>query len=171
MKDSLCYIYFSCTVYWNINCWRHMSATSSDVRKYTCICGCVHNDAWGSKCESTVGCRITVPATFFWRGWPTSMQLHGCMRHHFVFYFYMDIYLYIIYVYMYIKRKNQRHMYTYTHIRQARLYLVEHPVCVIRCTAVEWQHVFAQLSRQNNRSRLQMFFLSLIALWRLFLTF
>ena len=49
-------------------------------------------------------------------------------------------------------------MYTYTHIRQARLYLVEHPVCVIRCTAVEWQHVFAQLSRQNNRSRLQMFF-------------
>ena len=57
-----------------------------------------------------------------------------------------------------LKEKNQRHMYTYTHIRQARLYLVEHPVCVIRCTAVEWRHVFAQLSRQDNWSRLQMFF-------------
>ena len=92
------------------------------------------------------------------------MQLHGCMRHHFVFYFYTDIYFYIyiiyvyIYIYIYIYKNIQRHMYTYTHIRQARLYLVEHPVCVIRCTAVEWQHVFAQLSRQNNRSRLQMFF-------------
>ena len=42
-----------------------MGATSSDVRKYTCIYGCAHNDAWGSPCESTVGCRITVPATFF----------------------------------------------------------------------------------------------------------
>lgn len=63
-----------------------------------------------------------------------------------------------VYIYIHIKKHIQRHMYTYTHIRQARLYLVEHPVCVIRCTAVEWQHVFAQLSRQNNRSRLQMFF-------------
>ena len=43
---------------------------------------------------------------------------------------------------------------------------------ILSCTAVEWQHVFAQLSRQNNRSRLyRCFFLSLIALWRLFLTF
>ena len=127
MKDSLCYIYFSCTVYWNINCWRHMSATSSDVRKYTCICGCVHNDAWGSKCESTVGCRITVPATFFWRGWPTSMQLHGCMRHHFVFYVYMDIYLYIIiciyiiiYIFAYIKKKTFSDTCTHIHISDKR---------------------------------------------------
>ena len=123
MKDSLCYIYFSCTVYWNINCWRHMSATSSDVRKYTCICGCVHNDAWGSKCESTVGCRITVPATFFWRGWPTSMQLHGCMRHHFVFYFYMDIFteIYCIYIYTYKKTHSATHVHIYTYPTSATL--------------------------------------------------
>ena len=134
-----------------------MSATSSDVRKYTCIYGCVHNDAWGSPCESTVGCRITVPATFFL----TRMaQEHATTWVHetsfCVLFLYGYIFIYIIYVY--IKKSIQRHMYTYTHIRQVRLYLVEHPVCVIRCTAVEWQHAFAHLSRQNNRSRLQMFF-------------
>ena len=107
MKDSLCYIYFSCTVYWNINCWRHMSATPSDGRKYTCIYGCVHNDAWGSP----------------WRGWPTSMQLHGCMRHHFVFYFYMDIFteIYCIYIYIYKKTHSATHVHIYTYPTSATL--------------------------------------------------
>ena len=105
MKDSLCYIYFSCTVYWNINCWRHMSATSSDVRKYTCIYGCVHNDAWGSPCESTVGCRITVPATFFL----TRMaHEHATTWVHETSFCVLFLYGYIFYIYIiYV------HIYTY----------------------------------------------------------
>ena len=145
-----------------------MGATSSDVRKYTCIYGCAHNDAWGSPCESTVGCRITVPATFFLTRmahehattWVHETSFCVLCLYGYIF-IYNNMYIYnYIYICIYLKQKKniQRHMYTYTHIRQARLYLVEHPVCVIRCTAVEWQHVFAQLSRQNNRSRLQMFF-------------
>ena len=78
-----------------------MSATSSDVRKYTCIYGCVHNDAWGSPCESTVGCRITVPATFFL----TRMaQEHATTWVHetsfCVLFLYGYIFIYIIYVYI-----------------------------------------------------------------------
>lgn len=172
MKDSLCYIYFSCTVYWNINCWRHMSATSSDVRKYTCIYGCVHNDAWGSPCESTAGWRITVPATFFLTRMAHEHATTWVHETSFcVLFLYGYIFIYIIYVYMYIRRKNQRHMYTYTHIRQARLYLVEHPVCVIRCTAVEWQHGLLSSAVKTTGRDYRCFFLCLIALWRLFLTF
>ena len=63
-----------------------------------------------------------------------------------------------------LKEKNQRHMYTYTHIRQARLYLVEHPVCVIRCTAVEWQHGLLSSAVKTTGRDYRCFFLCLIAL-------
>ena len=170
MKDSLCYIYFSCTVYWNINCWRHMSATSSDVRKYTCICGCVHNDAWGSKCESTVGCRITVPATFFWRGWPTSMQLHGCMRHHFVFYFYMDIFTEIYCIYIYTYKKT--HSATHVHIYDKRDFTLLSILSASSAAQLSNGSMCLLSSAVKTTGRdYRCFFLSLIALWRLFLTF
>ena len=110
MKDSLCYIYFSCTVYWNINCWRHMSATSSDVRKYTCIYGCVHNDAWGSPCESTAGWRITVPATFFL----TRMaHEHATTWVHETSFCVLFSYGYIFIIYIYKHSATHVHIYTY----------------------------------------------------------
>ena len=86
-----------------------MGATSSDVRKYTCIYGCVHNDAWGSPCESTVGCRITVPATFFL----TRMaHEHATTWVHETSFCVLFLYGYIFIIYIYIKTFSD----TCTHI-------------------------------------------------------
>ena len=157
MKDSLCYIYFSCTVYWNINCWRHMGATSSDVRKYTCIYGCAHNDAWGSPCESTVGCRITVPATFFLTRMAHEHATTWVHETSFcVLFLYGYIYWNLLYIYTYKKTHSATHVHIYTYPTSATLpcwaSCLRHPLHSCRMAA--W---FAQLSRQDNWSRLQMF--------------
>ena len=117
---------------------------------------------------------------FFWRGWPTSMQLHGCMRHHFVFYVYMDIYLYIIiciyiiiYIYLYIfkKKHSATHVHIYTYPTSATLpcwaSCLRHPLHSCRMAACVCS---AQPSKQPVATT-DVFFLCLIALWRLFLTF
>ena len=84
-----------------------MSATSSDVRKYTCIYGCVHNDAWGSPCESTVGCRITVPATFFLTRMAHEHATTWVHETSFcVLFLYGYLYNIRIYIYIYFKKKK-----------------------------------------------------------------
>ena len=98
-----------------------MSATSSDVRKYTCIYGCVHNDAWGSPCESTVGCRITVPATFFLTRMAHEHATTWVHETSFcVLFLYGYLYIYNICIYIYKKKTTFSDTCTHIHISDKR---------------------------------------------------
>ena len=170
MKDSLCYIYFSCNVYWNLICWRHMSATSSDVRKYTCIYGCVRNDAWGSPCESTVCCRITVPATFFL----TRMaHEHATTWVHETSFCVLFLYGYIyIYIYIYLLKNKISDTCTHIHISDKRDFTLLSILSASSAAQLSNGSMCLLSSAVKTTGRdYRCFFLSLIALWRLFLTF
>ena len=110
---------------------------------------------------------------FFWRGWPTSMQLHGCMRHHFVFYFYMDIFteIYCIYIYTY-KKNTFSDTCTHIHISDKRDFTLLSILSASSAAQLSNGSMCLLSSAVKTTGRdYRCFFLCLIALWRLFLTF